>query len=190
MRISRTSWKTTPITSCWRTTNATESFFDIFRVNVHSPAKTSRSPRIRAHIAGWRVDHAGKLGAALTNDGLCTTLLYRDHEEQPFRPIITTDHRTTVSPVMFTFDNKQLYALSNRSRDTEAQVRNDPARPDEEEVIFDPCEVDLHEFHYSRHRKVLTFAIYENGQPQYKFFDTQMEDMYRRPWPIACKATS
>ena len=81
------------------------------------------------NIVGWQTDHAGKVRAAVTSDGLNTTLLYRDDEASEFRPLITTDYRTNVSPSFFTFDDKKIYALSNRGRDKLSLVVIDPARP-------------------------------------------------------------
>ncbi|ANN71659.1 peptidase [Bordetella bronchialis] len=153
--------------------------FDVYRVNV----RTGDSVRVAenpGNVVGWQTDHAGKVRAAITSDGLNTTLLYRDDEEQPFRPLITTDYRTHVSPILFTFDDKQLYALSNRGRDTLALVRIDPSQPDAEEMLFDPRRADLGGVGYSRRRKVLTVATYETDKPQRKFFDMQIEGIYRK----------
>ncbi len=48
------------------------------------------------NVAGWQTDHAGKVRAAVTSDGLNTTLLYRDDEEQPLPP--ADHHRLTAPP--------------------------------------------------------------------------------------------
>jgi dipeptidyl aminopeptidase/acylaminoacyl peptidase len=153
--------------------------FDVYRVNVRTgeSVQVARNP---GNIVGWQTDHAGKVRAAVASDGLNTTLLYRDDENQPFRPLIATDYRTTVSPVLFTFDDRQLYALSNRGRDTLALVRIDPARPDTEEVLFDQGQADLTGLAYSRKRKVLTVATYETDKPQRRFFDEQTEALYAK----------
>jgi len=111
---------------------------------------------------------------------LNTTLLYRDTEKEDFRPLITTDFKTSVSPAFFSFDNKQLYALSNRGRDTLALVTIDPAKPEDEKEIFDAKTVDLAGASYSRLRKVLTAAIYETDKTQHKFFDAETESLYKR----------
>jgi dipeptidyl aminopeptidase/acylaminoacyl peptidase len=105
-------------------------------------------------------------------------LLYRDSEDQPFRPLITTDYKTQVTPALFTFDDKRLYALSNRGRDRLALVEIDPAKPDAETVLFEPEEVDLDGVGYSRLRKVLTVAAYQTDLPRRKFFDKQTEALH------------
>lgn len=111
--------------------------FDVYRVNVHTGAAelVAQNP---GNIVGWQTDHAGKVRAAVASDGLNTTLLYRDDESSEFRPLITTDYRTSVSPAFFTFDDKKFYALSNRGRDKLSLVVIDPAQPEAEEEIFTP----------------------------------------------------
>ncbi len=153
--------------------------FDVYRVNVHTGAAqlVAQNP---GNIVGWQTDHAGRVRAAVASDGLNSALLYRDDEAGEFQTLITTDYRTSVSPAFFTFDDRRLYALSNRGRDKLALVVIDPARPDEEEEIFVPEEVDLGAAAYSRKRRVLTLAAYQTDKPQYRFFDAETEALYGR----------
>ncbi len=153
--------------------------FDVYRVNVHT-GQAIRVAENPGNVVGWQTDHQGRVRAAITSDGLNTTLLYRDDEQAPFRPLITTDYRTSVSPALFTFDDKRLFALSNRGRDRLALVEIDPARPDDETLIFEPATVDLDAAGYSRKRKVLTLAAYQTDKPQYHFFDPETEALYAR----------
>src|SRR3546814_5782254 len=64
--------------------------FDVYRVNVHTGAAAlvAQNP---GNVVGWQTDHAGKVRAARSEEGLDTTLLYRDDEATPFRPLTTTD---------------------------------------------------------------------------------------------------
>lgn len=152
--------------------------FDVYRVDVRTGAAelVAQNP---GNVVGWQTDHAGRVRAAVTSDGLNTTLLYRDDETQDFRPLITTDYRTSVSPVFFTFDDRQLYALSNRGRDRLALVVIDPMRPDEEQMVFEHDEVDLAGAGYSRKRKVLTAAFFETDKPGRHYFDARTRELYR-----------
>jgi dipeptidyl aminopeptidase/acylaminoacyl peptidase len=152
--------------------------FDVYRVNVHTGAAqlVAQNP---GNIVAWQTDHAGRVRAALASDGLNSTLLYRDDEAGEFQPLITTDYRTSVSPAFFTFDDRKLYALSNRGRDKLGLVVIDPASPDEEEEIFVPAEVDLGAAAYSRKRRVLTLAAYQTDKPQYRFFDAETEALFK-----------
>jgi len=153
--------------------------FDVYRVNVHTgqAAIVAQNP---GNIVGWQTDHDGQVRAAVTSDGLNTTLLYRDEEGQFFRPLIGTDYRTSVSPVFFTFDNRKFYALSNRGRDRLALVVIDPGKPDLEEVVFEADTVDLDAAGYSRKRKVLTLASYQTDKPRHHFFDEETRRLHER----------
>ncbi|HEY9460997.1 MAG TPA: S9 family peptidase [Paralcaligenes sp.] len=144
--------------------------FDVYRANIRTGQLTlvAENP---GNIVGWQTDHVGRVRMGIVSDGLHTTLLYRDDENQAFRPIITTDFRTTVSPEFFTFDNRRFYALSNRSRDCLALVTIDPVAPDREHVVFSADHVDLDGAEYSRLRHVLTMASYQTDKPQRHFFD-------------------
>jgi dipeptidyl aminopeptidase/acylaminoacyl peptidase len=153
--------------------------FDVYRSNIHT-GELVRVAENPGNIVGWQTDHQGQVRAALTSDGLHTTLLYRDTDAEPFRPIITTDFRSVVSPEFFTFDNQRLYALSNRGRDCLALVLIDPNDPDQEEVIFQTQENDLDGAGYSRLRQVLTVAVYQKDKLQYHFFDDESAQRYAR----------
>lgn len=153
--------------------------FDVYRVNVHTGAAVlvAQNP---GNVVGWQTDHAGKVRAAITSDGLETTLLYREDEASAFRPLITTDYRTSVSPAFFTFDDDKFYALSNRGRDKLALVIIDPAHPEDESLVYATDEVDLDAAGYSRKRRVLTVAAYQTDKPQRHYFDAQTEALYRQ----------
>jgi len=144
--------------------------FDVYRVNIHD-GELSLVAENPGNVVGWQTDHEGRVRAAVTSDGLHTTLLYRATDTQDFAPIITTDFRTTVSPEFFTFDNTGFYALSNRGRDRLALVIIDPASPDDERVVFSHDAVDLDGAGYSRLRRVLTLAAYQTDKPGRHFFD-------------------
>ena len=153
--------------------------FDVYRANIRTGELTlvAENP---GNIVGWQTDHQGRLRLAVTSDGLHTTLLYRDDEGEGFRPIITTDFRSTVNPEFFCFDGPSFYALSNRGRDCLALVAIDPARPDEETLIFEAHGYDLDGAGYSRLRKVLTVAVFQSDKPEYHFFDELSRQRYER----------
>jgi dipeptidyl aminopeptidase/acylaminoacyl peptidase len=152
--------------------------FDVFRVNV----KTGEEKLIAqnpGNITGWETDHAGKLRAATTTDGVNTSLLYREKEEDPFKPIVTTSFKETLNPAFFTFDDKKMYVRSNRGRDKTAIFVFDPATAKEGEMLFEHPEVDVTGITYSRKRKVLTTIQYTTWKRQRKFLDAETEAMFR-----------
>ncbi|MEI2416833.1 S9 family peptidase [Orrella sp. JC864] len=153
--------------------------FDVYRVNVRS-GQSQRVAQNPGNIIGWQTDHQGRVCVALASQGLETVLLYRDNEDEPFRPLLTTDYKTQVAPALFTFDDRRLYALSNRGRDKLALVELDPARPQEEKVLYEHPEVDLDGVAYSRLRKVLTEVSFQTDKPGRHFFDEQARALHGR----------
>ncbi len=153
--------------------------FDLFRVNVHTGESTliAENP---GDVVGWQTDHMGNVRIAAANEGVNSMLKYREAATGAFRTIITTDYKTDVTPLFFTFDDKRFYALSNRGRDKKALVIIDPAKPDAEELVYAHPEVDLSNAGYSRLRKVLTQADYTTARSEHKFFDAATETLYHR----------
>ncbi len=153
--------------------------FDVVRIHVKTGAQTvvAQNP---GNIVGWQTDHAGKVRMAIASDGVNNTLLYRDKEDEAFKPIITTDFRTSVSPALFDFDNKKFYAASNRGRDKSALVLIDPAQPEAEQLVYAHPEVDISGASYSRLRKVLTSASYVTDKAGEHFFDKETQALMTR----------
>ncbi len=151
--------------------------FDVYKINV----KTGQSTRVAenpGNITGWVTDHTGSVRVATTTDGVNSSLLYRATEKDAFKTVVTTDFRTTVGPMFFTFDNKNLYAMSNRDRDKTALVILDPATGKETKPLFEHPEVDLGGAEYSRKRKVLTTVGFETWKSQRHYFDEATKALY------------
>ncbi len=146
--------------------------FDVYRLNVKT-GKSTLVAKNPGNIRGWLTDHDGQLRVASTSDGVNTSLLYRASEKDPFKTILTTDFRTTVSIPFFTSDNKALYALSNRGRDKTALVVLNPENATESKPLFEHPEVDLGGASYSRKRKVLTTAGYNTWKSERHIFDPE-----------------
>ena len=113
-----------------------ESVFDVFRVDLATGAETliAQNP---GNVISWGTDHEGKLRVAGTSDGVNTSLLYRESEDDEFVPIVTTSFKETVTPLFFTFDNRRLYVASNRGRDKSAIFEFDPATAKEGALPLD-----------------------------------------------------
>ena len=84
-----------------------QEIFDPYRVNINTGQMVmiAKNP---GNISGWMTDHDGKLRIAITSDGVNTSLLYRESESDEFKSILTTDFKEQVSPLLFTFYNKNL----------------------------------------------------------------------------------
>jgi dipeptidyl aminopeptidase/acylaminoacyl peptidase len=91
--------------------------------------------------------------------------------------VITTSFKETLTPVLFTFDNKNLYCISNLGRDKTAVVEFDPVTAKEVKVIYENPEADIVGLDYSKLRKVLTVAYYETDKLEKHFLDSAMQQI-------------
>jgi dipeptidyl aminopeptidase/acylaminoacyl peptidase len=144
--------------------------FDVYLLNT-ATGEMRMVAENPGNIAGWITDHDGKIRAATTTDGVNTSLLYRDTETDPFVTVITTNFKETLSPVIFTFDNKNLYCVSNLGRDKAALVEFDPKTAKEIKLIYENPEADIIGLDYSKLRKVLTTVSYETDKMQQHYLD-------------------
>lgn len=152
--------------------------FDVFRLNIDSGELTlvEENP---GDIEGWLTDHNGKLRAAVRTDGVNQSLLYREDEGRPFKTLITTDFKETVSPLFFTFDNRELYVASNLGRNTSAIYIFNPENASLGELVFEHKEVDVYSLFRSKKRKVITGAGFTTDRFHYHFFDKEREELQK-----------
>ncbi len=153
--------------------------FDPFRLNVLTGEMTQLAEN-PGNIVGWMTDHDGKLRVAITSDGVNQTLLYRDTEQEEFKPILTTSFKETMSPQLFTFDNKMLYSLSNLERDKTALVIFDPATGKEDSVLFETQDADIEGIDYSRKDKKLLSVSWTTDLEKEHFFDADAESLKKK----------
>lgn len=154
--------------------------FDPYRLNVKSGEMVMLAEN-PGNIEGWETDHEGKLRLATALDGVDQTILYRDTEDEEFRPILTTSFKETMSPVVFTPDNAKLYALSNLGRDKDALVIFDPQTAKETETIYGNDKYDLGGVSYSRkHEKLMSVSYQAHDGLERKFFDSDRERIFDR----------
>ncbi len=152
--------------------------FDAFRLNV-ATGEMKMVAENPGKVDRWITDHAGVIRAATETDGVNASLLTRPDEKTPFKKVLTTDFRESASPQFYTFDNKNLYAVSNIGRDKQAVVTIDPTTGKELEKMFENPDVDVSALAYSKKRKVVTFAAFDTWKTERKFFDPQTEAMYK-----------
>jgi len=154
--------------------------FDPYRLNLKTGdmEMLAENP---GNIQGWIFDHEGKLRAATAIvDGINTQLLYRETEKDEFVPVLTTSFKETVAPMFFTFDNKNVYAISNLGRDKTAAVVFDIKNGKELEVLYENQEYDVENIAYSRKRKVITAANYFSDKRNRHFFDEETRQVVER----------
>ncbi len=152
---------------------------DVYRLNVNTGdlELIAENP---GNISGWMTDNDGKLRIALTSDGVNTSMLYRENESDDFKPILTTNFKESVSPLYFTFDNKELYVSSNRGRDKSAIFKFDLNTAKEKDLIFEHDEVDVSGLMRSKKRKVITGVSYTTDKREIEFFDKWREDVQNK----------
>jgi dipeptidyl aminopeptidase/acylaminoacyl peptidase len=151
--------------------------FDAYRVNIES-GEIELAAKNPGNISVWIADHNGFIRAALTTDGLSSSLLYREDERQSFKTILTFNFRDSFIPLFFSFDNKNLYASSNLGRDKNAIVLFNMQKAEESEVIFEHPEVDVYSLYYSKKRKVITYVNYVTWKNENVAFDKEFSFMF------------
>ncbi len=156
-----------------------KQIFDAYRININT-GEMKMVGENPGNISQWVTDNAGKIRMAITTDGVNSTYLYRDSEDQDFRPIITVDFKETLAPLAFTFDNKHIYAASNLGRDKLAIVKYDIANARELEMLYQHPEVDVSNIMRSKKRQVVTGVSYVTDKRHYYFFDKQREALQKR----------
>lgn len=158
--------------------------FEPYRLNIATGEVTllAENTNPMNPIAGWVTDHEGRIRIALSvTDGINTTLLYRETEEDTFRKVLTTNFKETVSPIFFDFDNGPIvYATSNLGRDKAAIVKFDMEKGKEVAKLFEHPMVDVSGLSYSRKRKVPTIISYTVDKREVKFLDDHAEKIYNR----------
>ena len=154
--------------------------FDPYRLNIETGELTmlAENPGI---IQGWMTDHEGKLLIAIALDGVQQSILYRDTEDEEFRPIITTSFKETLNPYVFTADNQKLYAISNLNRDKDALVIFNPQTAEEETFLYENNKYDISGLNYSDKDKELKGVSYmaHDGMKRY-FFNKETEKIFNK----------
>ena len=148
--------------------------FDPYRLNL----ETGELTQLAENPGNWQsymTDHAGKLRAVTAIvDGVNTQILYREHEDEEFRPVLTTNFKESVDFMEFTPDNRNVYAATNLGRDKVALVLMNPATCEELEHLYAHEQYDVSSISYSRKRKML-LAVYCQGHkdPIRHYFDDE-----------------
>ncbi len=152
--------------------------FDPYRLNINTGELTllAENP---GNIQSWITDHDGKLRVAIAIvDGVNTSVLFRETENIPFKTVITTSFKETMSPHFFTFDNTNVYASSNLGRDKNAIVEFDLRTGKELSILYENPDYDVDALYYSRARKVLTTARYTSWKRERHFFDEELKTVF------------
>ena len=158
---------------------------DVYRLNINT-AELKLIAENPGNITRWLTDNDGNLRVAVATDGANKTLLYRKSESDPFKAIITTDFKSAVRPLFFTFDNRYLYVSSNIDRDKQAIYRYDIENGKHLELIYQNPEADVYHLMRSKKRKVITGVSYTTTRHEFHFFDEErkkLQEMFENRLP-------
>jgi len=155
--------------------------FDIYRLNVNTGEKrlVCENP---GNIQGWMMDHNGVVRVAYTiEDGVNTSILYRENENEEFRKVLTTNYKDEVSFKSFDPENKYVYATTNIGRDKAALVLMDPNTCEEIEVLYENPKYDVDDIVYSDAKdKLLAASCIGHQFFEYKYFDEDFKEIRER----------
>lgn len=161
--------------------------FDPYRLNIETGELTQLAEN-PGNYQGWMTDHQGRLRVAYAIvDGVNTQILYRDSEDERFRPVLTTNFKESVNFMEFTPDDREVYAATNLHRDKMVLVRMNPATCEELEQLYENELYDISSISYSRRRKKL-LGVYCTGhkEPVRHYFDEEeraLRDRIRAHFP-------
>ncbi len=144
--------------------------FDAYRLNVDTGELTLLVEN-NGLYTDYEADHAGRIRLATGAQGTNTQLYYRADENGPFVKILETTFRETVEPLVFTADDRGLWAASNIGRDRAAVVRLSLPGTAEEEVVYEHPEVDVEDVLWSDARRKLLGVAFTTEKQGYHFFD-------------------
>ena len=155
-----------------------KKIFDVYRINIKT-GEEKLAAQNPGNFTGWVTDHAGKIRAAISADGMNTSLFHRNTEADAFKSILTTNFREGVAPVGWTADNTLMYVSSNRGRDKSALFEFDPKTAKEGKLIYEHPEVDVSSLAWSRARKLYTYTTVDVDKAVPVFFDKESERIYK-----------
>lgn len=160
-----------------------KQLFDPYRLNIMTGDIIKLAENsMETPISGWFTDHDGKLRlATAVEEGVNSTILYRDSEDEEFRKVITTDFRTSIIPLFFDFEEDHiLYVASNLGRD-KTVIRQLDCHTGKEvgDIIYENEEVDVQGLNYSRKNKRLTSISYYTDKLHRVILDEEMDQLQK-----------
>ena len=154
--------------------------FDVYRLNVRD-GRMDMAAKNPGNITNWITDSKGKLRLATSSDGVNETLLYRDDENQQFKPVITNNFKTTINPIGFSETSPNIiYAISNVNRDKNALVELDCKTGRETKVLFAKDSLNVVDAQYSTSKKRMAFVVCETWKKEKHYLDGTVAAFYAK----------
>lgn len=154
--------------------------FDVYRLNVRT-GKMDIAAKNPGNITEWVTDNKGILKLAVASDGVNETLLYRENESLPFKPVTTNNFETTLQPVAFAENETDvLFAISNVKRDKNALVVLDLKTGKEKQVLFGNDTLNVVDAKYSKTKKKMIFVTCESWKKEKFYLDDSTKVRYSK----------
>ncbi|RZK58412.1 MAG: S9 family peptidase [Pedobacter sp.] len=146
---------------------------DVYRLNVRD-GKMEMAAKNPGNYTSWMTDSKGMLRMAISSDGVNETLLYRNTENQAFRPILTNNFKTTLYPIAFS-ETKQnsLYVITDANRDKSALVELDCNTGKEKGVLFANDTLNVVDAQYSRQKGKMAYVVCETWKKEKHYLDEE-----------------
>jgi dipeptidyl aminopeptidase/acylaminoacyl peptidase len=151
--------------------------FDIYRLNIVT-GEIKLEVENFGNVTDWVTDHNGVVRIAICSDGVNSEIYYRNDNNSKFKRIMKLNFKNSFEPLFFTFDNKNIYALSNIDRDKTTIVEYDPQEKAVIRTLYQNNDVDTTGLSYSKKRKVLLSITYYTDRLQRVFLDKEIERIY------------
>jgi dipeptidyl aminopeptidase/acylaminoacyl peptidase len=153
--------------------------FDIYRLNIKTKELTPYLVN-PGNITQWYPDADGRIRLVRASDGVDETILYRANDNEPFKPIIANNFKTSVKPIAFTGEGNYFFALSNVNRDKSALVEINAEDGKERKVIFASDHADIQDYQYSKNKHKIELVTWDAAKPQKHFLDPEIESIYTK----------
>jgi dipeptidyl aminopeptidase/acylaminoacyl peptidase len=154
-----------------------KSLFDVYKLNCVS-GKIELIQKNPGAVLQWICDHSGVLRIAIQSDGVNQQFLYRKDSHAAFTKVLTTSFKESLQPLLFTFDNKYVYASSNLGRDKAAIVIYDMEHAKEIAALFEHPTVDVDQITYSHKRKSISSVYVSTAKNEQIFLDTNAAHLH------------
>jgi prolyl oligopeptidase PreP (S9A serine peptidase family) len=151
--------------------------FDVYRMNVKT-GELKLYIQNPGNVTRWYPDPNGDIRLVKVSDGVNETILYRANEKKAFKPIIKSNFNDKVEPVAFTGEKNYFYALSNVDRDKTAVVVIDAESGKEVKVVYASATADIMDLAYSKNKRRIEYAYWDEAKPQKHFLNTDVEKIY------------
>ena len=154
------------------------STFDVYQLNTKT-AEMRLYIKNPGNITEWYPASEGNIRLAKASDGVNETILFRQSDKEPFKPIIKNNFRNSVMPIAFTKPGgRSFYALSNINRDKMALVEINALTGQEVKLLYDRKNADINEVYFSRNKHRLDMISWEEAKPEMYFMNAEMKGIY------------